>query len=51
VFSRYSYRFDEVIWDRRFAPAFTVDDDGDLLLDLQKVGQLKENEGPPALAS
>jgi inward rectifier potassium channel len=51
VFSRYSYRFDEVIWNERFAPAFTVDDEGDLVLDLQKVGQLKENEGPPALAS
>jgi len=45
VFSRYSYRHDEVIWNQRFAPAFTVDEDGDLLLDLQKVGQLA---GPPA---
>uniref|UniRef100_Q01ZW6 Ion transport 2 domain protein n=1 Tax=Solibacter usitatus (strain Ellin6076) TaxID=234267 RepID=Q01ZW6_SOLUE len=51
VFSRYSYRFDEVIWNMRFAPAFTVDDEGELVLDLQKVGQFKENEGPPELAS
>jgi inward rectifier potassium channel len=50
VFSRYSYRHDEVLWNRRFAPAFTVDDEGDLLLDVGKVGQVTESGGPPALS-
>jgi inward rectifier potassium channel len=40
VLARYSYRHDEILWDRRFAPAFFVDDDGDLVLELKKVGQV-----------
>jgi inward rectifier potassium channel len=51
VFSRFSYRYDEVIWNRRFAPAFSVDQEGELVLDLQKVGQLTNSDGPPALIS
>jgi inward rectifier potassium channel len=51
VFQRFSYRHDEVIWNRRFAPAFTVDEDGDLVLDLQKVGQVADSSGPPALTT
>jgi len=38
VVTRYSYRHDEIAWDRRFAPAFFVDPDGDLVLEVQKVG-------------
>jgi inward rectifier potassium channel len=49
VFSRFSYRHDEVIWNRRFGPAFSVDEDGDLVLDLRKVGHVAESGGPPAL--
>ena len=33
VFSRYSYRHDEVLWGRRFAPAFRVNDRGDMVVD------------------
>jgi inward rectifier potassium channel len=40
VLSRHSYRHDEFIWNRRFAPAFFVDDEGDLVLELKKVGEL-----------
>jgi len=40
VLTRYSYRHDEVVFDRRFAPAFSVDGDGDLVLELRKVGEL-----------
>jgi len=40
VLARYSYRFDEFLWNRRFAPAFTVDPEGDLLLELKKVGEV-----------
>ncbi len=40
VLARYSYRHDEIIWGRRFAPAFSVDEYGDLLLEVRKVGEL-----------
>jgi len=40
VLARHSYRHDEFLWDRRFAPAFFVDDEGDLVLELKKVGEL-----------
>jgi inward rectifier potassium channel len=40
VLSRYSYRHEEILWDKRFAPAFAVDDEGDLVLELQKVGDV-----------
>jgi inward rectifier potassium channel len=42
VLARYSYRHDEIVWGRRFAPAFFVDDEGDLVLEVQKVGALTE---------
>jgi len=38
VHQRYSYRFDEIIWNARFTPAFTVGSNGDLVLDVGKVG-------------
>jgi inward rectifier potassium channel len=38
VLSRYSYRHDEFLWHKRFAPAFEVDGAGDLTLDLERVG-------------
>jgi inward rectifier potassium channel len=40
VIARYSYRHDEIIWGARFAPAFFVDPQGDLVLELPKVGEL-----------
>ena len=40
VLSRHSYRHEEVVWGKRFAPAFTVDADGDMVLELRKVGEL-----------
>jgi inward rectifier potassium channel len=40
VLSRYSYRHDEFLWQKRFAPAFVVDSAGDLVLDLDKVGEV-----------
>ena len=42
VLSRYSYRHEEIMWNRRFGPAFDVDANGDLFLDLQKVGELSD---------
>jgi inward rectifier potassium channel len=40
VLARRSYRHDEIAWDRRFAPAFFVDEQGDLVLDVGKVGEM-----------
>ncbi len=36
VHSRYSYRFDELVWGAKFQPAFTVDPSGDLRLQLDR---------------
>ncbi len=40
VLARYSYRHDEIVWGKRFAPAFFVDDEGDLVVEVRKVGEL-----------
>jgi inward rectifier potassium channel len=40
VLVRHSYRHDEMVWGRHFAPAFTVDEQGDMVLEVQKVGDL-----------
>ena len=44
VLARYSYRYDEMGWNQHFAPAFSVDSDGDLVLELQKVGQISDSK-------
>jgi len=41
VRARHSYRHDEMAWGRSFAPAFFVDPQGDLVVELRKVGALK----------
>ena len=41
VLSRYSYRYDEIAWGPHFSPAFSVDPQGDLMLELQKVGDIE----------
>ncbi len=40
VIARHSYRHDEIIWNRRFAPAFYVNEEGDMVLELPKLGEL-----------
>jgi inward rectifier potassium channel len=40
VLVRHSYRHDEMVWGKQFAPAFSVDDDGDLVLQVSKVGEI-----------
>lgn len=47
VHSRHSYRYEEVLWGRRFAPAFQVDADGDLVLEADMVGALFPAPAPP----
>jgi inward rectifier potassium channel len=48
VHARYSYRYDEVEWGARFAPAFHVDEAGDLVLEVNKVGALTTADSPSA---
>jgi len=40
VHSRFSYRFDEILWGYRFAPAFHNDENGHLVLDLTKMDDI-----------
>jgi inward rectifier potassium channel len=40
VLARHSYRHDEILWGRKFAPAFYVDDRGELVLEVRKVGEV-----------
>ena len=42
VFSRYSYRHDEVQWGKRFAPAFSVTEEGDMVVELDKIGAVTD---------
>ncbi|HYL76793.1 MAG TPA: ion channel [Bryobacteraceae bacterium] len=42
VHSRYSYRHDEIAWGAKFLPAFEVDPQGDLVLDLERIDALKQ---------
>ena len=39
VHTRFSYRWDEIEWSARFAPAFEVSDSGHLILDVGQVGE------------
>jgi inward rectifier potassium channel len=41
VHSIYSYRHSEILWGAKFEPAFSVDTQGDLVLDLDRVNELK----------
>jgi inward rectifier potassium channel len=43
VMARYSYRYDEIGWNQQFAPAFSIGADGDLVLELQKVGNMSDS--------
>ena len=40
VLARHSYVHDEIVWGKRFAPAFFADEKGDLVVELRKVGEL-----------
>lgn len=42
VHQRYSYRHDEFVWGTRFAPAFHVGAEGDLVIELDKIGDLAQ---------
>ncbi len=44
VNTRYSYRFDEIEWGAKFSPAFKIDDDGDMILEVDRVGEFARVE-------
>ena len=37
VHQRFSYRFDEIVWDGKFRPAFAINDRGDMVLEVGDV--------------
>jgi len=39
VNARYSYRFDEMAWGAKFSPAFHIDENGNMVLDVNEVGK------------
>jgi inward rectifier potassium channel len=41
VHSRYSYRHDELIWGAKFIPAFKVDPKGDMVVEVNRIDELK----------
>jgi len=40
VLAMHSYRHEEIVWGKPFAPAFFVDDEGALVVEVRKVGEL-----------
>jgi inward rectifier potassium channel len=41
VHSRYSYRHDEVVWGARFIPAFKVSPKGDMVVEVDRINEMK----------
>lgn len=41
VHSQYSYRYDDLKWRAKFEPAFRVDEKGDLILDVNRIHELR----------
>jgi inward rectifier potassium channel len=45
VYSRYSYRYDELTWQARFQPAFEIDHDGNMVLNVDRVSNFSAGAG------
>ena len=41
VHSRYSYRHDDMIWGAKFIPAFRVDSKGDMVVEVNRIDEMK----------
>ncbi|HUA22118.1 MAG TPA: ion channel [Bryobacteraceae bacterium] len=41
VHAQFSYRHDELVWGAKFTPAFSVDPQGDLVLEVDRIHELK----------
>ncbi len=46
VHVRHSYRFEEVVWGARFAPAFEPDAQGEMVLDLRRLSEIAPVQNP-----
>jgi inward rectifier potassium channel len=46
VYARYSYRYDEITWGSRFAPAFEIEKEGDVRVELDRVSEIEPAELP-----
>jgi len=40
VHARYSYTHDEIVWGAKFAPAFEIDEKGNLQLEVDRVSDI-----------
>jgi inward rectifier potassium channel len=40
VHQKFSYRYDEIAWDAKFVPAFEISEDGDLVLQMDRISEL-----------
>jgi inward rectifier potassium channel len=45
VHARYSYRYDEIVWQARFQPAFEMDRDGNMILNVDRVSNFSLSAG------
>src|SRR5581483_12189015 len=50
VHARYSYRFDEITWGAHFVPAFEFDRNGNMHVELNKVGQCERAVLPETIS-
>lgn len=41
VHTLYSYRYDEIIWGAKFAPAFEIGDNGELIIEVDRVSRIE----------
>jgi inward rectifier potassium channel len=46
VQTRYSYRYDEIVWGAKFTRAFEVEESGDMLIEVDKVSAIEPAELP-----
>jgi inward rectifier potassium channel len=51
VHSRFSYRYDEIVWGGRFIAAFDIDTAGDAVLDVDRVSAFEHVDSIPVLGS
>lgn len=42
VHTRYSYQFDELLWNKKFARPYETDDEGEIILHLNEINKLEE---------
>lgn len=49
VHARYSYRYDEIKWGAKFAPAFEIGKTGDLIIEVDRVSAIEPTPLPKAL--